>query len=105
MLLLFYVGEFVMLSRSKDKIDELYASILEYFKIEDDEELNKYLGIDMYYRPDGSIHLRQPYQTQIILNIISVVDKSSANPTPLVKTPLAKNEGTQERKNILIIDQ
>ena len=29
----------------KDKIDGVYASLQEYFNIEDDEELKKYLGI------------------------------------------------------------
>ena len=60
MVLLFYVDDCLMFSPYKDKIDEVYASLQEYFKIEDDRELNKYLGIDLYHHPDGSIHLMQP---------------------------------------------
>ena len=105
MVILFYVYDFLMFSTSKDKIDEVYASLQEDFNIEDDGELNNYLGIDLERRPDGSIHISRPYLTQIILIMIPVMDKSSANPTPAVKNPLAKNEGAQARKMTLITDQ
>ena len=59
-----------MFSTSKDKIDELYASLQADFKIEDDGEFNKYLGIELDRRPYGSIHLIQPYLTQRIINMI-----------------------------------
>ena len=75
---------------SKDKIDEVYASIQSYFSIEDDVYINKYLGIKLDHRPDGPIHLRQPYITKIILNMIPGMDKSSSKPTPTVKPPPAK---------------
>ena len=45
---------------SNDTIDEVYASLQVDFNIEYDGELKKYLGIELYRRPDGSIHLRQP---------------------------------------------
>ena len=45
MVLLFYVNFCLMFIPSKDKIDGVYASLQEYFNIEDDEELKKYLGI------------------------------------------------------------
>ena len=41
-----------MFSPSKDKIDEVYDSLQEYFKIEYDGDLNKYLVIDLDLRPD-----------------------------------------------------
>ena len=76
---------------SKDKIDEVYASIQEYFKIEDDEYLNKYLGIELDRRTDGSIRISQPCITQRIINMIPGMDKSSANPIFVVKPTLAKH--------------
>ena len=79
-----------MFSTSKDKIDEVYSILQEYFKIEYDGYVNKYLEIEVDRLPDGSIHIRQPYLTQSILNIIPGMDKSSAKPTPMVKPPLAK---------------
>ena len=99
MSILFYVDDCLIFVPSRDKIDEVCASLQAYFKIEDDGELNKYLGIDLDRCPDGSIHLRKPYLTQRILNMIPGMDKSRANPTPVVKSPLVKNEGYQERKN------
>ena len=103
MVLLFYVDYCLMFSPYKDKLDEFYASLQEYFKIEDDVELNKYPEIDLEHHLDGSIHISQPYLTQRTL-VIPVMYKSSDKPTPAVKPPLAKNEGAQERKNNLITD-
>ena len=76
-----------MFSPSKDKIDDVYASLRAYLKIEGGGELNKYLGIELDRRPDGSIHLRQPYLTQIIRNMIPGMNRSSSKPTPAVKSP------------------
>ena len=99
MVLLFYVDECLMFNHNKYKIDEVYAPFFKaYFKIEDDVELNNYLGIELYLRPDVSIHLRQPYFTHVILNMIPGMCKSSPNPTPAVKYPLAKKCGTSRKK-------
>ena len=87
---LFYVEDSLIFSSYKDKNDELYDSIQVDSSIEDDVDLNKCIGIEMKRRPDGSIHLMQPYLTQGILNMIPGMDKSSANPTPVVKPPLVK---------------
>ena len=43
MVLLFYVDDYIMFSTYKDKIDDIFTSYLEYFKIEYDRELNKYI--------------------------------------------------------------
>ena len=53
MVLIFYVYGFLLFSPYKDKLDDMYASLWVYFNIEDDRDLNKYLGIDMYRVPDG----------------------------------------------------
>ena len=83
----------------KDKMDELYTSIQAYFKIEDDWDLNKYPGIELYRHLYVSIHLRQPYLTKMILNKIPDMEKSSAKQSPAVKHPLGKNDGSQARNN------
>ena len=41
-----------------------------YLNIEDDGELNKYIGIELERRQYGSIHIWQPYLTKTILNMI-----------------------------------
>ena len=53
MVLLFYFDECLMFIPYKDKIDEVYASLQEYFKIEYDGDLNKYPGIELDRRPYG----------------------------------------------------
>ena len=87
-----------MFSPSKDKIDKVYVSLREYFKMEDDRDLNKYLGVELDRLPYVLIQLRQPYLTQSIINIISGMDKSRAKTANEVKPPLAKNERSQARK-------
>ena len=98
MVLLFYVDDCLIFSTSKDKIDELYAYLQEYFKIEYYGEINKYLGKELDRRPDGSIHLSQPYITQGILNMISGKDKLSNNPKPSVKPLLEKSRKLKKKK-------
>ena len=47
MVIIFYVEDCLMFSPFKDKIDDVYASIQEYFKIEDYRELEKYHRIEL----------------------------------------------------------
>ena len=58
MVLLFYIADCLIFSPSKDKIDELFASLLSDFRIEDDGDLNKYIGIDLDRCQDESINIR-----------------------------------------------
>ena len=102
---LFYVYYFLMFSPSKEKTDDLYASLQEYFKIKGDEELNKYIGIEKDRRPDLLIYIRQPYTTQRIINMIPGMDKSNANPTPATNPPLEKLGVANEKKMTLITYQ
>ena len=99
MVLLFYVDFFLMFSTSKDKIEEVFTSLQTEFKIEDGGDLNKHLRIELDHRPDGSVHLSEPYLTQRIIDMITGMENSSTNPTPPVKPNLDKNEGDQARKN------
>ena len=86
-------------------MDEVYAYLQAYFRIEDYGYLNNYLGIDMDRRPDVSIHIKQPYLTQIIFDMIPGIEKSSANTTPAVKPTQAKNDVHQAIKMTLITGQ
>ena len=45
MVILFYVYYCLIFSPSNDKIDKVYAYLQADFKMEDDGDLNKYLGI------------------------------------------------------------
>ena len=96
---LFYVDDCLVFNPYNDKIYQVCAFLQEYSKIENDGYLNKYILIELYCSPDGSIHLSQPYLTQMILNMIPGMEKSITKPTPAVKPPLAKNEVSQAIKN------
>ena len=72
-----------------------------YFKIYYDGDLNQYIIINLDRLPDGSIHIRQTYLIQRIINIIPDMDKSSSKTTITVMPPLAKNrEIDQERMTL-----
>ena len=75
---IFYVGNCLIFSPSKDKIDDVHSSLQEDFKIEDDGNIKKHLGVELYRLPDLSIHLSQPYLDQIIINRFVGMDKSIA---------------------------
>ena len=102
--LLCYVDGCLVFSPSKDKIDEVYVSLQEDSNIEGDGNINNYLGMDLNRRPYGSINIRKTYLTRGILNIIPGMDKSSSKPTPVVKPPLAKDEGAKARKMNFVTD-
>ena len=89
MILLFHVDNFLLFSTSKDKTEDVYASIKADFNIEDYGYLKK-KGIEMYHCPYGSIHLIKLYLTQRKINVIPDMKKSSAKPTPAVNHPLTK---------------
>ena len=90
-----------MFSPSRKRIDEVYASLWEDFKIEDNGELNNYIEVELDRRPHGSIHISQPYLIQRILKMIPGMERSSSKTTPVFNPPPtpAKNEGAQARNN------
>ena len=92
MVLLFYVNDGQIFIPSKDKMDDLYASLQAYFKIEYDREIKQYLGMKLDHFPHGSIHIRNPYLTQSNINLIPGIEKSSDKMTPVANPHLAINE-------------
>ena len=70
MALLFYADDCLMFSPSKDRIDDVYASLQEDSNIEDDADIRKKFGIDLDCRLYGSNHLIQIYLSQRIINMI-----------------------------------
>ena len=86
-------------------MDEVYAYLQAYFRIEYYGDLNKYRGIELDFRPYGSIHIRQTYLTQRILNMIPGMGKSSTKPTPVVKPPPPQMRDIKQEKITLITYQ
>ena len=86
-----------MFRPSKDKIDDIYASLQAYFKIEYGGEL-KNLGIELDRLQDGLIHIIQTYLNQMIINMIPDMDNSGAKPNPVVKSPPTKKWSSSKKK-------
>ena len=55
-----------------------------YYKIEDDGELNKYIGNKLDRHPESSTNIRNILQTQRINNLILGMDKEISNPTSMI---------------------
>ena len=70
-----YLDHCIIFIPSEDKIDYIYASLQEYYKIEDDEDLNRYNEIYLAWSLDGSIHISQPYISQSFINMLPGMDK------------------------------
>ena len=92
MVLLIYVDHCLIFSPYKNKIDDAYASHQENFNIEDDWVFKK-IGMDLDRQPYGSIHLRQPYLNQRIINMIPGMDKSITKMTHALNPPPEKKWG------------
>ena len=68
----------------KDKIDAVYTYLHTYFKIEDNEDMNKYIVIELDRWHDELTHIQKSFLTQSIINLILDMDKSIYNPTPVI---------------------
>ena len=99
MVLLFYVEDCQSFSPSKYRIVDVYTSIQADFRIEDDEQLDKYIEIYLYCCSYCPIYLRNPYLTHIIINMILCIENTEPRPTTTSKLPPVKNEGAQLIKN------
>ena len=75
----------LMFRTSKDKMDTVYEYLFIYFKIEDDGELNKYIGIDLDRQPEISINIWHILPTQRIIDLILGMDKAISKPNPMIK--------------------
>ena len=73
--LLFHVDDCLMFSPSEDIIYDVYASLQVDLNIEDNGDLNKYIGIDPDRLPYGSIHIIHNYLTERTINMILGMDK------------------------------
>ena len=67
---LFYVGGYLISSPSRNEIYDVYDYLQGDFNIEDNGEINEYLGTELDHRPNGSSYLRQTYRNQSIINLI-----------------------------------
>ena len=97
-----YVDNVIALANDESVLKKLVANLKEKrYDLTDDGTINKYLGVDVKHKFDGSFKLTQPYLIERILKVLGVGGDSKTNskPTPASKPLLHKDLEGWTRKN------
>lgn len=102
-ILLVYVDDSLVFSK-KDSgaADRLIADLQkenENFSFIDEGDIEKYLGVDVKKRKDGSYELTQKHLIQRFLSLMNVADTTNPRPTPAINPLLHKDIDGLPRKN------
>jgi hypothetical protein len=94
MVLLTYVNDFIIISPSKESINRLIAFMQsgpENFKLIDEGDVNKFLGVEITHLDDNSFELSQPFFIDRILNFLGLrKNEYSKQMLTLPPSPIAK---------------
>ena len=100
--ILVYVDDMIALSKDKQVLEDLVKSLKnKNFILTDEGSLDKYLGVDVKRKKDGSLELVQPFLIERILTLLGMNHESMHNikPTPAVKPLLNKDIMGENRRN------
>ena len=105
MIVLTYVDDCILLSPSKETIDNFILSLKdgpENFAFTDDGSLERYLGVEITRLPDDSgFTLTQPHLIERILQAAEIdLRMTNDRPTPVVGPLLSRDENGPERKHV-----
>ena len=93
--ILVYVDDCIIISKDTKVIDRFVSSMMngqEGFVLTDDGDLARFLGVEIEYKDDGSIHMTQPYLIQRILEACRIKESEvNKRDTPAVKPLLNKD--------------
>ena len=93
--ILVYVDDCIIISKDTKVIDRFVSSMMngqEGFVLTDDGDLARFLGVEIKYKDDGSIHVTQPHLIQRILEACGIKESEvNKRNTPAVKPLLHKN--------------
>ncbi len=93
MVLLTYVDDCIIISPSKESINHLIASMQsgpENFKLTDEGDVNKFLGIKITCLDDNSFELSQPFFIDQILNFLGLCKNKFKTDANSSSTSIAK---------------
>ncbi len=93
MVLLTYVNDCIIISPSKESINCLIASMHsgpKKFKLTDEGDINKFLGIKITHLDDNSFDLSQPFFINRILNFLGLCKNKFKTDANSSSTPVAK---------------
>ena len=100
-IILIYVDDCIVFSKSKKINKELVISLQngqENFQLTDEGDLNRYLGVDIDRRSDGTFELRQPYLIERCLKAMEIDDTMNPKKVPVMKPLLHKDKDGDPRK-------
>ena len=100
--ILVYVDDMIALSKDKNVLENMVKNLKsKNFILTYEGSLDKYLGVDVKRKKDGSLELVQLFLIERILTLLGTKDKSVHNtkPTPAVKPLLNKDIKGENRKN------
>ena len=72
--LLVYVDDMLCFSRDGKVLDELVQTLKDDFKITDEDEVTKYLGVDVEKKDENTIVMRQPFLIERVIENLGLVD-------------------------------
>jgi len=93
MILLTYVNDCIIFSRSKEFIDRLVCSMhngSENFKLTDEGDVNKFLGIEITKLDSSPFELAQPFLINRLLQFLGLCNNSFEANTNSLSTPVMK---------------
>ena len=70
MIVLLYVDDMIVVSRTRKQIEDLYKSLVEgneNFKLTKEGRIDRYLGVELKSNPDGSFEASQPHLIKRII--------------------------------------
>ena len=102
-IILIYVDDCIIISKEEKVIDDFVTSMIngkENFILTDDGDLARFLGVEIGYKSDGTIHMTQPHLIQRILDLCGVKQSEvNQRDTPVSKPLLHEDLEGLERKH------
>ena len=101
LILISWVDDCLIFSRSKDLADELIASLQNSFTLTEEEDVSAYLGVEVKFcKETDTVTLSQPYLIKRIIEVMGAsINEANAKSTPSVyKEILHKDEEGPDRK-------
>ena len=85
-ILLLFVDDVIINNLTTTGLDEAVDLIKDNADVDDQGEINDYVGVNMTHNDDGSIHMTQPHLIASILKDVRLTKESKPAPTPALST-------------------
>ena len=96
-ILLVYVDDCIIISKKNTRVAADLMKSLMGFKLEDEGDLNKFLGVDVHRELDGTTNLKQEHLIQRFLKLVEITEEEHPKDSPALKQILSKDSSGPER--------